>query len=301
MPQFSVIVPNYNHASYLKQRIESILNQSFQDFELILLDDCSIDNSREVLQIYRNHSKVTHCVFNEKNSGNTFQQWDKGIQLSQGEFIWIAESDDVAEPEFLSEIYKATQQFPESGLLYTGFRMIDNKNEIIYCHNTGLQKEMVKYQGIDFIKKKIIVSNSICNASMMVFKRSLYESIDMNQIFKMRYCGDWFFYTLLSEITSVIEIKKVLNNFRVHSQNVSTGAEKLGKPFTEGLEIYDYQKRYLNSIELIRFNFNWGKSLYRSIKKYEISLEIQQQIFESVNVNNRGIYFWYLIYQWLKR
>jgi len=49
MPKVSVIVPNYNHAPYLKQRIDSILAQSYQDFELILLDDCSTDNSREML------------------------------------------------------------------------------------------------------------------------------------------------------------------------------------------------------------------------------------------------------------
>ena len=59
MPKVSVIVPNYNHAPYLKQRIESILNQTFQDFELILLDDYSSDNSREVISDYSSHSKVT--------------------------------------------------------------------------------------------------------------------------------------------------------------------------------------------------------------------------------------------------
>ena len=103
-PKVSVIVPNYNHASYLKQRIDSILNQTFQDFEVIILDDCSTDNSLEVLSHYKNHNKVSHCVFNDTNSGSTFKQWDKGIQLAKGEWIWIAESDDWAEPEFLETI-----------------------------------------------------------------------------------------------------------------------------------------------------------------------------------------------------
>ena len=96
-PKLSVIVPNYNYARFLNARIGSILNQSFQDFELILLDDCSTDNSREVLECYRNNPHVSHIVFNEQNSGSPFIQWMKGIELARGEYIWIAEADDLAD------------------------------------------------------------------------------------------------------------------------------------------------------------------------------------------------------------
>src|SRR5207342_2166753 len=82
MPEVSVIIPNYNHAVYLEQRIESVLNQTFQDFELIILDDCSPDNSRDVIDQYRVNSKVSHIVYNSINSGSTFKQWQKGIELS---------------------------------------------------------------------------------------------------------------------------------------------------------------------------------------------------------------------------
>jgi len=105
MPKVSVIVPNYNHAPYLRQRIESILNQTYQDFEVILLDDCSTDNSRDILNNYRNQSKVSHCIFNAVNGKSAFQQWQKGVQLAKGEYIWIAESDDWAEPEFLEVFF----------------------------------------------------------------------------------------------------------------------------------------------------------------------------------------------------
>ncbi|TAE04306.1 MAG: glycosyltransferase family 2 protein, partial [Bacteroidetes bacterium] len=88
-PLISVIVPNYNHAPYLLERIESILSQSFQDFELILLDDFSTDQSKEVLKKYQNHEKVSHLLLNEKNSGSTFKQWNKGISLAKGKYIWL--------------------------------------------------------------------------------------------------------------------------------------------------------------------------------------------------------------------
>lgn len=100
----SVIIPNYNHAAYLRQRIDSVLSQSFDDFELILLDDCSTDNSREVLESYWQHPKLSHLIYNETNSGSVFRQWQKGIDLAKGEFIWIAESDDYAHPQFLEKL-----------------------------------------------------------------------------------------------------------------------------------------------------------------------------------------------------
>ena len=65
----SIIVPNYNHAPYLKQRIDSILNQTYQDFELILLDDCSSDKSRDIIESYRTNPHVTQIVYNDNNSG----------------------------------------------------------------------------------------------------------------------------------------------------------------------------------------------------------------------------------------
>lgn len=65
MPTVSVIVPNFCHAPYLEERIESILAQTYRDFELILLDDCSTDDSREVLERYRQHPNVSRIVYNE--------------------------------------------------------------------------------------------------------------------------------------------------------------------------------------------------------------------------------------------
>src|SRR3989442_15683408 len=97
----SVIVPNYNHASFLRLRIESVLVQTYQDYEVILLDDCSTDNSREILASYRNNPKV-RIEYNERNSGGVFKQWNKGVRMARGRYIWIAESDDYADACFLA-------------------------------------------------------------------------------------------------------------------------------------------------------------------------------------------------------
>lgn len=99
-PLISVIIPNFNHAPYLKQRIDSVLNQTYDNLEIFLLDDCSKDNSRKILLSYKNNPKVKEIIFNDKNSGSTFKQWEKGFELSHGEYIWIAESDDYCDAFF---------------------------------------------------------------------------------------------------------------------------------------------------------------------------------------------------------
>ena len=105
----TVIIPNFNHARFLDERIRSVLNQTYQDFEVMILDDCSTDNSLEVINRYKNHPKVTQIVVNEQNSGSPFKQWQKGISMAKGELIWIAESDDSCEPTFLETLVKRCQ------------------------------------------------------------------------------------------------------------------------------------------------------------------------------------------------
>src|SRR5690348_15535502 len=87
-PKVSVIIPNYNHADHLQQRIETVLNQTYRDFDVIILDDCSTDGSKEVIEKYRNHPAVKTIVYNDVNSGNPFLQWKKGLDLAGGEWIW---------------------------------------------------------------------------------------------------------------------------------------------------------------------------------------------------------------------
>src|ERR1700722_3014578 len=103
MPRVSVIVPNYNHARFLRQRLDSVVAQTFQDFELILLDDCSTDESRKILEEYARDPRA-RLELNEANSGSPFKQWNKGVRLARGKYVWIAESDDYANERFLERL-----------------------------------------------------------------------------------------------------------------------------------------------------------------------------------------------------
>src|SRR5580698_4852658 len=117
MPTLSVIVPNYNHARFLRRRVDTILLQTFQDFELILLDDCSTDDSRSILTSYARDPRV-RIEFNSVNSGSCFKQWNKGVRLARGKYIWIAESDDYADERLLERLVAAVESDPKVAFAY---------------------------------------------------------------------------------------------------------------------------------------------------------------------------------------
>ena len=94
----SAIVPNFNHARFLEERLQSIANQSYKPSELIILDDASSDDSRAVIErISRNLDIPVTTSFNDTPSGNVFKQWRKGLSLASGDLIWICESDDFSD------------------------------------------------------------------------------------------------------------------------------------------------------------------------------------------------------------
>jgi glycosyltransferase involved in cell wall biosynthesis len=224
MPVFSIIVPNYNHASFLEERIESILAQTFTDFELILLDDYSTDDSIRILEEYSTHPKVSRCVFNEKNSGSPFVQWAKGIDLAKANWIWIAESDDVADKEFLKTAFSYFQTHPDTGLFYcdaisrsesaNDFYFSDQKNQTF---STKKWSENYIVDGKEEINQCLKYYCTINNASSMIFNKKLLKS---GEIFaEFQYHGDWYFYLLLASKSKVCYCAKPLNVYRQHGNS----------------------------------------------------------------------------------
>lgn len=293
MPFVSVIVPNYNHAAFLTQRIDSILNQSFHDFELILLDDCSTDNSREVLSSYAENLHITHLVFNETNSGSPFAQWKKGIELAKGEWIWIAESDDWADEQFLEIMLYEASTHSSAGLLYAKAQYMypDGKT---WCPQ--LSNRAIFHKGEDFFKQKLLFANVIYNVSMVLFRKSLIKELDFTKFDNMRLCGDWFFYALLCERTDVLEVDKLLSFYRVHNANSSFMAECEGRTFLEGLEILDYLLAR-HPMPQQAYSRQWGRQLAKYQIRYHYSMEVRKMILRRLRKNHKLILLYYFMYQ----
>jgi glycosyltransferase involved in cell wall biosynthesis len=304
----SVIVPNYNHSQFLHQRLDSVFNQTYSDYEVILLDDCSTDTSREILDQYRNHPKVTNIVFNEQNSGSTFKQWEKGIQLAKGEYIWIAESDDYCENDFLEILIKKLDQFPNTGMAYCQSVSVDSQNRILNSWTEHTKVFVPNIWHLSFylngqtaIKEFFLYRNVIPNASALVFRKSFYKSTSGFET-QMKLNGDWFFWIKMLEISDLIYIAKSLNYFRYHENKVTNSNCKNFNNLVELCEIYRYlqckiclsinQKREMTKT-ILRF---WIFQMYKA--RIIISLQNLPRITKSVYSINSVFYMFLIPVTW---
>lgn len=225
----SVIIPNFNHAQFLKQRIDSVLNQTYQNFEVIILDDCSKDNSKNIIERYRNHPKISHVIYNEQNSGNTFEQWKKGILLSSGDFIWFAESDDYADFNFLEKLVPIIESNNKIGLIYSNSHFVNAKGEI-FNSTQGWFKEIEGFKPFDIKNVQngrqllfggLVFTNLIPNASAVLFRKNYvignFSIIDST----LTNCGDWKLWINIFSKADIAICYENLNYFRKHSNNVT--------------------------------------------------------------------------------
>ena len=267
-PFVSVIIPNYCHARYLDERIQSVLNQTYQHFELIILDDCSPDGgaSKAVIEKYRNNSHVSHIVYNEVNSGSTFKQWEKGINLAQGELIWIAESDDKCDKRLLEELVK---QFLHNGNLILAFCKTtaftdDSKTENL--DPIPLQSSKI-FGSSDFVSKYMTHGCPMLNASACLFKKDAALKID-RKYSDFRGAGDRMFWTEISECGDVAVVNEWLNYMRFHPTNSTkrNNAEGINQREDKIILDYIYQKGYISSKE------------YQSFKRIYVRVHIFQML-----------------------
>ena len=250
-PLVSVIIPNYNHARYLEQRLDSVFNQTYPNFEVIILDDCSTDNSLEVINRYKDNPHLRQIVVNETNSGSVFKQWDKGINLAKGDLIWIAESDDYCELNMLEELVKA---FIAKENVVVAFP------HYIYVWPNGVMPKVKErstqyFSGVPFVKKWMSLYCVIRNASGAVFSKDAAMKIgDDYKSFKA--CGDYMFWTQIAEQGKVAYVRKNLTYFRQHSTNVTNSSYATGNESKESRKVLDYilTKYHLSFFQYIKIH-----------------------------------------------
>src|SRR5262249_54879934 len=179
-PLVTVIVPNYNHEKYLPERLRSITGQTYENMEIILLDDASTDNSRAILQKFASNEKRARFVPNQQNSGSTFKQWRKGLSHARGKYVWVAESDDAAGPAFLETLVEKLEANPGLSLAYCQVQMLSLNGEKLGTPEQPWLSEIDPLRwntdfvndGIDEIRRSLVVKNTILNASSVVFRNA---------------------------------------------------------------------------------------------------------------------------------
>lgn len=231
MPRVSVLLPNYNHAPYLRQRIQSVLDQTFTDFELLILDDTSTDDSRQVISEYVLDPRVS-TAFNDVNSGSPYLQWRKGLSLTSGEYVWIAESDDFADPTLLARLVEQLDLHTQAGIATCDSWRVDangerlgrysdmwRENPVFADYDLSFLDKEVAMAGRSYCGQYMAPWNTIPNASAVVFRRAAFDAIG-GPVTEMKLCGDWLTYCKMLMQFGIVRIPEALNHFRYHAISV---------------------------------------------------------------------------------
>jgi glycosyltransferase involved in cell wall biosynthesis len=260
-PEVSIIVPNYNYAKYLEKRLTSIIYQSFKDFELIILDDGSVDDSLKIIDNFRKYPQVQVHV-NRENSGSVFSQWYSGISKAKGELIWIAEADDYSNEYFLEQMLPFFDD-PEVVLAYCSSHVVDENDQIFenfyincgyYNNLPGAKKWNKNYTNIGLVELNdgLAIINTIPNASAVIFRKSNFLKINKEELINFRCGGDWYSYINMIREGYIAYLSKPLNYHRRHKESV-VGKSSL----TASETISDYFKIHNFIIQ----HFNVDKSI----------------------------------------
>ncbi len=186
-PIFSLIIPIYNVSQYVRECIDSILNQSFQDFEIILVNDGSTDDSGEICQFYsENHENIK--LFSQINKG-TASARNVGIQNSKGKFIWFVDSDDLIKDnslEFLIEIIKEHQEYDIISFNKLDFSkdetpIVFNQSKIQYNFFNNIEDYLLHFQNfpssacLNIFKLDYIKNNNLYFQENIYFEDEMFN------------------------------------------------------------------------------------------------------------------------------
>lgn len=205
-PEISVIMPVYNAADFLAESIESILNQTFVDFELIILNDKSTDNSLEIISNYQRSDSRIIIINKDINIGPANLR-NEGLRIAKGEFVALMDADDIALPRRFEKQITVLKNNSEIGLCGTWFTFFGSENKLI--------KHSEKP---DAIKISFLHSCAIGNPTVML-RKNILDSLEFDNEYVP--VEDYDLWSRLLAKTSFYNIPESLLNYRQHSNNIS--------------------------------------------------------------------------------
>ena len=224
-PVVTVLVPSYNHASFIKERVLSIINQSYKNFELIVIDDKSPDESGDILLELQNEYGFKY-IRRTKNSGTPFAAWEDICRLASGKYIWVCESDDVAHNGFLDAAVKALNNNSEAVMFYCNSDFIDVDSQVIgntydYFHGTWKNDRWDNSfvtDGFEELREFQLIGQTVPNMSSALFRTDSFKKAYQPSLKKLKLTGDWLFVGRVIAQGKVIFDKRILSQFRHHEE-----------------------------------------------------------------------------------
>ena len=268
MPKVSIIIPSYNHSSFLIDRLESIAAQTYKDWEAIIIDDKSLDDSVQIIENFLKENpnfKVKYFIVNNTNSGSGYKSWQKGIELATTDYIWIAETDDCSDPIFLEKNVYLLENNKQAVLVFTTSVLIDDKNNHLYTtkkrtYSLNVLPNNYKVLSSSIFLEKLPLNPFIVNGSSVVFKKQ--ESLPPF-IFQTKLLSDQYLWSYLVSGKSFIFNNVPLNFFRQHNTSTSQNIQNNHSVFFYK-ELIDYCNHFKCNNSIAK------KIIIKYIKEYII-------------------------------
>ena len=244
MPKVSIVLPNYNYARYLDERIQSLFNQTYSDFELIILDDASTDNSIEVIEKYTNDPRVKTKFYSE-NSGLPYKRWNDGADLAQGEYLLIAGADDSCHPTLLEKLVEKLDAHPSVGLAFSQSFETDSDGNCVSSlikWTDDLDRERWKTDFVEEGKKELqylLFQNTIPNASSVLMRRKIFIEVGKFDV-NLRLAADYLLWIQMLIVSDIAFVAEPLNYFRIHTGTVTSTTSRSGVHLEETLKVKQY-------------------------------------------------------------
>lgn len=222
-PKITAILPCFNHAKFLEERINSILAQTHPVDQIVFLDDASTDQSVDIAKkLLKKFNGQVHFCLRCTNSGSPFVQWNEGVRHAEHDLIWIAETDDSCDPRLIDTLYSAIMSsgavlgYAQSKLIDEGGQNLGSAISYTDWFWPDTFRHSFSMDGTQFCWHYMVGSNVIPNASGVLFRKDAYLSAGRaNEA--MRFCGDWDVWIRISAYGRVEFISDELNFFRCHA------------------------------------------------------------------------------------
>ena len=205
---FSVLIANYNNGKYLQDAIDSVFAQTYPNWEIVIVDDCSTDNSKEVYGKYKEDERIRVFV-NETNQGCGYTK-RRCAELAKGQLCGFLDADDMLLPDALETMVEIHRQHPEISLVFSRFYRCDEQMNI-----TGENRELVIADG-----KNYFTNQDYSPEHFVAFKKSAYDRTDgIDQVLQMGVDQDLYFR--LEEADPCFVLNQFTYKYRVATNSVS--------------------------------------------------------------------------------
>lgn len=223
----SIVIPLYNHDQFIGEAIESVLHQTYHNWELIIIDDGSVDNS---VQVARSYHDPRISLFVQENAG-AHNAINRGLSMARGDYLAILNSDDVFEKDRFKIMIQEMKKNPEIDFLCSYLYVIDDNGKQLGIKKGWKNMEPwilpnpeKTFKATDDFKLNLLMANFISTTSNFLFSRRLYEKIGGMR--NLRFAHDWDFTLRASETAECRIIEKPLMKYRIHSSNTISSNRK---------------------------------------------------------------------------